>query len=87
MDTKHKVNEAKSFRLDEGKFRNSLVSEHGGRIGPHGLQVLHGVPLVDAALLGGDAALIVARPGERNSTGKVVISPRHLARFVQHLQR
>ena len=30
---------------------DSLVEKHGGRVRPQGLQVSHGVPLVDAALL------------------------------------
>lgn len=50
----------------------SPVDEHGGRVGPGRLQVGHGVPLVDAALLRVDAALVEGHPGESNAPGEVV---------------
>ena len=64
----------------------SLVCEQGGGVGPRGLEVLHGVPLVDAALLGADAALIVGGPEQRHAPWEVVVPPRHLAGLVQDLQ-
>lgn len=53
----------------------SPVDEHGGRVGPGGLQVSHSVPLIDAALLRGDAALIEGHPRESNATWEVVEAP------------
>lgn len=50
----------------------SPVDEHGGRVGSRRLQVGHGVPLVDAALLRVDAALVEGHPGERDAPGEVV---------------
>lgn len=62
------------------------VDEHGRWVGPHGLQVGHSVPLVDAALLGGDTALIEAHPGEGHAPGEVVVPARHLACLMEDLQ-
>jgi len=64
----------------------SPVGEHGGRVGPGGVQVGHGVPLIDAALLWGDAALIEGHPRESNPPLEVVEAAGHLARFVEDLQ-
>lgn len=38
---------------------HSLVCEQGGGVGPRGLEVLHGVPLADAALLREPMQLVV----------------------------
>lgn len=51
------------------------------------LQVLHGIPLVDEGLVGGDPALIVADPGEEQAAREVVVTPGHLAGFMEGLQR
>lgn len=51
------------------------------------LQVLHGVPLVDQRLVGGDPALIVADPGEEQAAREVVVTPGHVAGFMEGLQR
>lgn len=64
----------------------SPVDKHGGRVRPGGLQVGHGVPLVDAALLGGDAALVEGHPGEGDAPGEVVEPAGHFARLVEDLQ-
>lgn len=63
------------------------VDEHGGRFGPGGLQVGHGVPLVDAALLRVDAALVEGHPGESDAPGEVVEPAGHLTCLVEDLQR
>lgn len=65
---------------------HSLVHEQGWGVGPRGLQVLHGVPLVDAALLGADAALVVAGPDQGHAPREVVVPPRHFAGLVKDLQ-
>lgn len=65
---------------------HSLVCEQGGGVGPCGLEVLHGIPLVDAALLGADAALVVGGPEQRHAPWEVVVPPRHLTGLVQDLQ-
>lgn len=64
----------------------SLVDEHGGRIRPGALQVGHGIPLIDAALLGGDAALVERHPRESNAPWEVVEPTRHLACLMEDLQ-
>lgn len=63
-----------------------LVHKQRGGVGPRGLQVLHGIPLIDAALLRADAALIVGGPDERHSSWEVVMPPGHFAGLVKHLQ-
>lgn len=63
-----------------------LVHKQGRGVGPRGLQVLHGVPLVDAALIRADAALIVGGPDERHAPGEVVVSSCHFAGLVKDLQ-
>lgn len=63
-----------------------LVHKQGRGVGPRGLQVLHGVPLVDAALVGADAALVVGGPDESHAAGEVVVSSRHFAGLVKDLQ-
>lgn len=63
-----------------------LVHKQRGGVGPRGLQVLHGVPLVDAALLGADAALIVGGPDESYAPREVVVPPGHFTGLVKHLQ-
>lgn len=65
---------------------NSLVDKQGRGVGPRGLQVLHGVPLVDAALLGADAALVVGGPEKSHAPGEVVVSSCHFAGLVKDLQ-
>lgn len=50
------------------------------------MDVLHGVPLVDADLVRGDLALVVADPGQEQTTGVVVVTAGHLARLVERLQ-
>lgn len=51
------------------------------------LQILHGVPLVDERLVGGDPALIVADPCEEQAAREVVVTAGHLAGFMEGLQR
>lgn len=63
-----------------------LVDKHGRWVWPRGLQVFHGVPLIDATLVWGDAAFIVAHPGESHASRKVVIPAWYLTHLVQHLQ-
>ena len=46
-------------------------------------QILHGVPLIDADLVGGDPALIVADPGEEQAAREVVMTTSHVTRFVE----
>lgn len=65
----------------------SPVDKHGGRVGSGGLQVGHGVPLVDAALLRVDAARVEGHPGEGDAPGEVVEPARHLTCLVEDLQR
>lgn len=67
------------------KIQNWLVDEEGWRVGAGGLQVLHRVPLVDAALVGADAALVVRGPDQGHPTWEVVVPPSHLTGFVQDL--
>lgn len=64
----------------------SPVHKHGGRVGPRALQVGHGVPLVDAALLRGDAALVEGHPRESDAAWEVVEAAGHLACLVEDLQ-
>lgn len=63
-----------------------LVHKQGRGVGSRGLQVLHGVPLVDAALIRADAAVIVGGPDECHATGEVVVSSCHFAGLVKDLQ-
>lgn len=63
-----------------------LVHKQCGGVGPRGLQVLHGIPFIDAALLRADAALIVGGPDERHTPWEVVMSPSHFTSLVKHLQ-
>lgn len=72
--------------LIEAACSVSPVDKHGGRVRPGGLQVGHGIPLIDAALLWGDAALIEGHPSESNATWEVVEPAWHLACFVEDLQ-
>lgn len=62
------------------------IREEHGRIRAVRLHVLHGVPLVDAYLVGGDPALVVADPGEKQAAGEVVVTASHFARFVKRLK-
>lgn len=50
------------------------------------LDVLHGVPLVDAELVGCDPALVVADPGQKQAARVVVMAASHLTRFVERLE-
>lgn len=63
-----------------------LVHKQGRGVRPCGLQVLHGVPLIDAALIGADAAFVVGSPDESHAPGEVVVSPSHFAGLVKDLQ-
>lgn len=63
-----------------------LVHKQGWGVGSRGLQILHGIPLIDAALLGADAALIVGGPDERHPTREVVVPPCHFTGLVKHLE-
>lgn len=63
-----------------------LVNKHGRGVGPRRLQVLHCIPLVNAALVWGDAAFIVSHPGERHASRKIIIPTWQFANLVQHLQ-
>lgn len=62
------------------------IREEHGRIRAVRLHVLHGVPLVDAYLVGGDPALVVADPGEKQAAGEVVVTTSHFTRFVKRLK-
>lgn len=62
------------------------IREEHGRIGTVWLHILHGVPLIDAYLVGGDPALIVADPGEEQAAWEVVVTTSHLARFMEWLE-
>lgn len=64
----------------------SPVHKHGGRVGTCALQVSHGVPLVDAALLRGDAALVEGHPRESDAPWEVVEAAGYLACLVEDLQ-
>lgn len=64
----------------------SQVCEEDGRIGTVRLDVLHGVPLVDAGLVGGHPALVVADPGQEQAAWVVVVAAGHIARFVERLE-
>lgn len=72
--------------LRVGSWPCLLVDKHDGWIWPWRLQVLHGVPLVNAALVGSDAAFVVAHPGESYTSREIVKPARNFASFVQHLQ-
>lgn len=50
------------------------------------LHVLQGVPLVDAQLARGDAAAVVADPGQEGAAGVVVVAASYLARLVKRLE-
>lgn len=63
-----------------------LVHKQRWGVRPRGFQVLHGVPLINAALLGADAALIVGGPDERHAPREVVVPSSHFAGLVKHLQ-
>lgn len=64
----------------------SQVCEENRWIGTVRLDVLHGVPLVDTELVGGDPALVVADPGQEQAAWVVVMTASHLARFVERLE-
>lgn len=66
--------------------RHSHIREEHGRIGAVWLHVLHGVPLVDAYLVWGDPALIVADPGEEQAAWEVVVTTSHLASLMEWLE-
>ena len=72
--------------LQEAACRVSPVDKHSGWVGPGGLQVGHSIPLIDAALLWGDAALIESHPCESNASWEVVEPAWHLACLVEDLQ-
>lgn len=73
-------------KIKEAASHVSPVYEHGGRVGPDGLQVGHCVPLIDVALLRVDAALIERHPCESDAPWEVVESAWHLTRLVENLQ-
>lgn len=50
------------------------------------LHVLQSVPLVDTELVGGDPALVVADPGQKQAAWVVVVAAGHLACFVERLK-
>ena len=64
----------------------SQVCEEDGRIGTVRLDILHGVPFIDAELVGGDPALVVADPGQKQAAWVVVMAASYLTGFVQGLQ-
>lgn len=51
-----------------------------------GLHILHGVPFVDARLVRGDPALIVANPGEEQAAWEVVVTASHLTCLMERLE-
>lgn len=51
-----------------------------------GLDVLHGVPLVDAQLIRGDPTLVVADPGHKQAAWVMVMAASNLTCFVEGLQ-
>lgn len=61
-------------KIKEAASHVSPVYEHGGRVGPDGLQVGHCVPLVDVALLRVAAALVERHPRESDAPREVVES-------------
>lgn len=65
---------------------HSRVDIQGRGVGPRRLQVLHGVPLVDAALLRADAALVVGGPDEGHAPREVVVPSCQFTGLVKDLQ-
>lgn len=65
---------------------NLLVNKQCRGVRPSGLQVLHGIPLVDAALLRADTTFIVGGPDESHAPGEVVVPSSHFAGLVKDLQ-
>lgn len=59
------------------------VCEGNRRVCAVRLDVLHGVPLIYAQLVGGDLALVVADPGQEQAAWVVVMAACHLAGFVE----
>lgn len=47
-----------------------------------GLDILHGIPLVDRRLVGVDMALIVTDPREEEAPWVVIVAPCYLASFM-----
>lgn len=68
------------------EVQHLLVNKQGWGVRPSGLQVLHGIPLVDAALLGADTTLIVGGPDESHAPGEVVVPSSHFTGLVKDLQ-
>lgn len=64
----------------------SQVCEENWWIGAVWLDILHGVPLVHAELVGWDPALVVADPGQEQAAWVVIMAASHLACFVKRLQ-
>lgn len=65
---------------------NLHICEEGGRVGPVGLDILHGIPLVDRRLVRVDVALIVTDPREEEAPWIVVVAPCHFTSLMQTLQ-
>ena len=63
------------------------VGEEDRGVGAVGEDVLHGIPLVDAELIGGEATLVVADPGQEQAAWVVVVTAGHVAGLVERLQR
>lgn len=64
----------------------SHISEQHGWVCTVGLHVSHGVPLIDAVLVGGHTALIVTDPGQEETAGVVVMTSGYFANLMQRLQ-
>lgn len=64
------------------KGLHSLVKKDCRRVWSQCFQVLHGIPLIDAALFRANTALVVPRPCERHATGEIVVPSWHLTRLV-----
>lgn len=78
---RHYFHSSKCWRRAELGYLH--IREEQGRIGAVRLHVLHGVPLVDAYLVGGNPALIVADPGKEQAAWEVVVTAGHFTCFVQ----
>lgn len=63
-------------------YPHSQVSEKHRWVRTMGLDILHGIPLVDAVLLRGDVRLVVTNPRQKEASGVVIMAPGHLTCFV-----
>lgn len=64
----------------------SQIGEENRWIGTMWLDILHGVPFVDAELVGGDPALIIADPCQEQTARVIIVAAGDIACFVEWLK-